>query len=46
MADQSLKIFATKLPLEWTEEQAKEYFSAQGSVLDVILFKDSGKSEN
>ena len=46
MVDQSLKIFATKLPLEWTEEQAKEYFSAQGNVLDVSLFKDSGNSDN
>jgi RNA recognition motif-containing protein len=45
MADQTLKIFATKLPLDWTDDQVKEYFSAQGSVLEVSVFKDSGKSK-
>jgi RNA recognition motif. len=46
MVDQSLKIFATKLPSEWTEDQVKEYFSAQGSVLEVSLFKHNGKSNS
>ncbi|OMJ84267.1 hypothetical protein SteCoe_14690 [Stentor coeruleus] len=44
MVDQSLKIFATKLPKEWTDEQVREYFSAQAVVLEVSVFKDSGKS--
>ena len=41
---QSLKVFATKLPLDWTESQVREYFSAQATVLDVSLFKNNGKS--
>jgi RNA recognition motif-containing protein len=45
MVDQSLKIFATKLPVEWTEEQVREYFSTQGNVLEVSLFKHNGKSK-
>ncbi|OMJ87932.1 hypothetical protein SteCoe_10259 [Stentor coeruleus] len=46
MADQSLKIFATKLPQEWSDEQVREYFSAQGTVLEVSVFKDNNKSIN
>ena len=44
MVDQTLKIFATKLPQDWTEDQVHEYFSAQGRVIEVNLFKDNGNS--
>ena len=44
MADSSLKLFASKLPTDWTEEQVKEYFSVQATVISVSLFKDKGNS--
>lgn len=45
MEDKSLKLFATKIPKEWTEDQVREYFNAQCPVLDVSIFKFQGNSD-
>ena len=44
MSEPSLKLFATRLPKDWTDDQVKEYFSAQGSVTSVSVFKSQSKS--
>jgi RNA recognition motif-containing protein len=45
MAESHLKLFATHLPKDWKDEQVKEYFSAQGSILEVSVFKLNNKSK-
>ena len=44
MAEPNLKLFATRLPKDWTDDQVKEYFSAQYSVISVSVFKSQSKS--
>lgn len=44
MEENSLKLFATRIPKEWTDDQVKEYFNAQGPVLEVNIFKYQGNS--
>lgn len=46
MEEKSLKLFATKIPKDWTDQQVREYFNAQCPVQEVNLFKHQGNSNN